>query len=456
MTVYTDIGADITSSTQTIILSDVEFFQSSITEAKLIRQQFSTNYNSLFEQFLNRPARVKHVRSPLPSSLFTPPFYSKPAPWDFYKAMGSPKTMLAPMVRMSELAFRLLTAKYGAHSRHSPMLASRCYLINMANDDMVLTSNSKDSPLIIQVAGFDPAFVCLTALKALECAPHAAAIELNCGCPQRVARRGYYGAYLQDNWPLIQTILACLNEVVPVPVIVKIRRQNSIQETLDYAESLVNAGALMVSIHCRTREQRGINKGKADWSYAKELSKHLSHRVPIVLNGGIDYFSDSNKGLEETGCAAVMAGQGLLEDPALFWDHVEGGSEGIPPGLIDLALEYIDICETQENAMPVFSTVKAQVVGILSRYLSYDVLEKYTRGVAENNWDREFVFRDGFQPKFAYIDILRSIMDAQIMDEVKNAVNELKYRLINQIDGRDNTNQKIEEDVDFDVGGLFD
>ncbi len=47
--------------------------------------------------------------------------------YDFYRSIGSPKKIIAPMVDQSELSFRMLTRKYGADLVYTQMFSANCF-----------------------------------------------------------------------------------------------------------------------------------------------------------------------------------------------------------------------------------------------------------------------------------------------------------------------------------------
>jgi tRNA-dihydrouridine synthase 1 len=45
--------------------------------------------------------------------------------WEFYKKIGSPQHVAAPMVDQSELGFRMMNRKYNTHLCYTPMMHAR-------------------------------------------------------------------------------------------------------------------------------------------------------------------------------------------------------------------------------------------------------------------------------------------------------------------------------------------
>ena len=114
------------------------------------------------------------------------------------------------------------------------------------------------------------------------------------------------------------------------------RIKPDLEETLAFARLLQNAGASVVCVHGRTRQQKGNNPGKADWDVIAKVKAELD--IPVVANGGVATFEDAQRCLDATGAYAVMAAVGLLECPSLF-------ANGTRVEPLAIAREYLEFAD---------------------------------------------------------------------------------------------------------------
>ncbi|THG18112.1 hypothetical protein TEA_001637 [Camellia sinensis var. sinensis] len=101
------------------------------------------------------------------------------------------------------------------------------------------------------------------------------------GCPQHIAWRGNYGAFLMDNLPLIK----CLN-----------------------------AGCSLLAIHGHTRDEKDGKKFRADWSAIRAVKSAV--KIPVLANGNIRHVDNAQNCLKETGVDGVLTAESFLGNPA--------------------------------------------------------------------------------------------------------------------------------------------
>lgn len=238
------------------------------------------------------------------------------------------------MVDASELAFRDLVRRYNVGHCYSPMIHAKNFANDVEYRKVNFTTHAGDHPVCAQFATDSPEnFV--AAAKLLQ--DRVDAVDLNLGCPQGIARRGHYGSFLQDEWGVIADIVRAGASQLSVPVWVKIRIFDDRDKSVAYAKMIEAAGASVLGVHGRTRDQKGKFCPPADLETIAAIKAAVG--IPVVANGNVLSLADADAALEATGADAVMSAFALLDNPANFVPIEK------QPSRLALAREYLDIAE---------------------------------------------------------------------------------------------------------------
>jgi tRNA-dihydrouridine synthase B len=231
-----------------------------------------------------------------------------------WQTFPRPIVALAPMADMTDLPFCLLCKKFGTPLMFREMVSSEAIVRMNPKTLEMARFDERERPLIQQIFGSDPATMA-EAARIIEERYHPDGIDINMGCPVYNIVSNFNGAFLIKEPERARKIVQAMKAAVSVPISVKTRLGWSKDtDVLDFVKVIEDAGASLISVHGRTKEQ-GYS-GKANWDRVGEARANTS--LPLLVNGDIDTPEAAKEALKRSNADGVLIGRGGLGNPWFF------------------------------------------------------------------------------------------------------------------------------------------
>jgi nifR3 family TIM-barrel protein len=234
-----------------------------------------------------------------------------------------PIVALAPMADFTDSAFCRLCRRFGAQIVFHEMVSAEALIRNSVRTLRMTAFDAEERPVIQQVFGSNPASV-TESIRIIDEEYGPDGFDINMGCPARKIAGNFNGAALMREPAKAAAIIRAAKTATVKPVSVKTRLGWSRpDEILEFVKVIEDAGADLVTIHGRTKEQ-GYS-GQANWEMigrAKTLVK-----IPVLLNGDVVGGASARRALEISGCDGLLVGRAALGNPWVFPEIVASLNE---------------------------------------------------------------------------------------------------------------------------------
>ena len=220
--------------------------------------------------------------------------------------------ILAPMAGITDLAFRKICKDCGAGLVETEMVSAKAIYYNDEKTLKMINTDGEKRPISIQIFGNEPEIMA-EAAKFLQ--DKADIIDINMGCPAPKVVKNGDGSKLLQNLDLVGCIVEEVVKASSVPVTVKIRKGfNKSNVSVEAAKIIEQAGASMITIHGRTRDE--YFSGDVDLDAIKKVKEAV--HIPVIGNGNIVDEESALKMFEYTGVDGIMIGRGAMGNPWIF------------------------------------------------------------------------------------------------------------------------------------------
>lgn len=295
---------------------------------------------------------------------------------------------LAPMAGVTDMPYRKLCRELGAGLTYTEMVSSKAIHYNNEKTMNICEVFEDEHPVGVQLFGSDPEVMGETAKRISKIAD---LIDINMGCPATKIVKNNEGSALMKSPKLVREIVTSVVDNSSVPVTVKIRKgfdDNSIN-AVEIAKIAEEAGAKLITVHGRTREQQ--YSGKSDLEIIKKVKEAVS--IPVIGNGDITTPIDAKNMFDYTKCDGIMIARASMGNPWIFASVKEylitGNLINEPSNKekIDMALRHLDLSikykgeytAVREMRKNLFAYIKnfpkaTELRNLISRIDTYDEL----------------------------------------------------------------------------------
>ena len=230
---------------------------------------------------------------------------------EVWTRMPRPIIALAPMDGITDSAYRRIVRQINPEVVLFSEFTSADGYLRSDHVRQRLDFSPDESPFFVQLFGNNPNTFAESS-KALE-QTGVTGIDINMGCPSKKIVASQHGSGLMREVDTACRIVEAVAKAVSLPVSVKTRLGwKNDEQLVPFTQSLVSAGATLITIHGRTYNQ-GF-KGEANWAPIHALKQMLP--VPVLGNGDVQTIAD---GLERLGpLDGFMIGRAAIGNPWAF------------------------------------------------------------------------------------------------------------------------------------------
>lgn len=259
---------------------------------------------------------------------------------NFYDKLPKPFLALAPMEGVTDIIFRQVVARAGRPDLfYTEFTNVDSYCSQAGRQDALkrLEFLPNEQPIVAQIWGTKPDNFYQTALGLKKLGYRA--IDINMGCPDKVAIRTGGGAALIKTPDLANEIIVATKKA-GLPVSAKTRLGYSrVDEWQDWLSNLLSQDLPLLTIHLRTKKE--MSKVVAHYEVVPkiiELRDQIAPQTKIMINGDVTDRNLAKKLAQQYQVDGIMIGRGVFANPFCFTNHQPSQKE-----LIDLLKLHLDL-----------------------------------------------------------------------------------------------------------------